>query len=78
MSPDELMKAAVDLAREIAQKSPVAIKLAKQGLNQIEEMSLRDGYRFEQNMTSEVRKSADSKEAMQAFIEKRKPIFTGK
>ena len=78
MSPDELMEAAVDLAREIAQKSPVAIKLAKQGLNQIEEMSLRDGYRFEQNMTSEVRKSADSKEAMQAFIEKRKPIFTGK
>ena len=78
VSPDELMEAAVDLAREIAQKSPVAIKLAKQGLNQIEEMSLRDGYRFEQNMTSEVRKSADSKEAMQAFIEKRKPIFTGK
>ena len=78
VSPDELMEAAVDLAREIAQKSPVAIKLAKQGLNQIEEMSLRDGYRFEQNMTAEVRKSADSKEAMQAFIEKRKPIFTGK
>ena len=78
VSPDELMEVALDLAREIAQKSPVAIKLAKQGLNQIEEMSLRDGYRFEQNMTAEVRKSADSKEAMQAFIEKRKPIFTGK
>jgi len=78
VSPDELMEVALGLAREIAQKSPVAIKLAKQGLNQIEEMSLRDGYRFEQNMTAEVRKSADSKEAMQAFIEKRKPIFTGK
>lgn len=78
VSPDELMEVVLDLAREIAQKSPVAIKLAKQGLNQIEEMSLRDGYRFEQNMTAEVRKSADSKEAMQAFIEKRKPIFTGK
>ena len=78
VSPDELMEVTLDLAREIAQKSPVAIKLAKQGLNQIEEMTLRDGYRFEQNMTAEVRKSADSKEAMQAFIEKRKPIFTGK
>jgi enoyl-CoA hydratase len=78
VSPDELMEVTLDLAREIAQKSPVAIKLAKQGLNQIEEMTLRDGYRFEQNMTAEVGKSADSKEAMQAFIEKRKPIFTGK
>ena len=77
VAPDELMETALDLAREIAQKSPVAIKLAKQGLNQIEEMTLRDGYRFEQNMTAEVRKSADSKEAMQAFIEKRKPVFTG-
>ncbi len=78
VAPEELMGTALDLARQIAQKSPVAIKLAKQGLNQIEEMTLRDGYRFEQNMTAEVGKSADSKEAMQAFIEKRKPIFTGK
>jgi enoyl-CoA hydratase len=74
---DELAETALDLAREIAEKSPVAIKLAKQGLNQIEEMSLRDGYRHEQNLTAEVRKSADSKEAMQAFVEKRKPVFTG-
>jgi len=74
---DELGETALDLAREIAEKSPIAIKLAKQGLNQIEEMSLRDGYRHEQNLTAEVRKSADSKEAMQAFVEKRKPVFTG-
>ena len=77
VAQDELAETALDLAREIAEKSPVAIKLAKQGLNQIEEMSLRDGYRHEQNLTAEVRKSADSKEAMQAFVEKRKPVFTG-
>lgn len=77
VAPGELAETALNLAREIAEKSPIAIKLAKQGLNQIEEMSLRDGYRFEQNMTAEVRKSADSKEAMLAFIEKRKPLFSG-
>ena len=37
---------ALTLAREIAAKSPEAIRLAKHALNPIEEMSLRDGYRF--------------------------------
>jgi enoyl-CoA hydratase/carnithine racemase len=66
------------LAREIASKSPIAIGLAKHALNTIEEMSLRDGYRFEQNMTAELSKYDDSKEAMLAFAEKRKPVFKGR
>jgi enoyl-CoA hydratase len=77
-APDKLIERAIELAREIASKSPVATKLAKHTLNQIEEMSLRDGYRFEQSMTGELGKSDDSKEAMKAFVEKRDPVFTGK
>ena len=76
--PDELMPAAVAIAREIAAKSPLAIKLAKHALNQIEEMTLRDGYRFEQTMTGQLSNSEDSKEAMRAFVEKRKPVFQGR
>ncbi len=78
VAPDQLMEAALGLAREIAGKSPVAIKLAKHALNTIEEMTLRDGYRFEQNMTGELSKTEDSKEAMRAFVEKRAPVFTGR
>lgn len=74
--PDELMETALGLAREIASKSPTAIKLAKHALNTIEEMTLRDGYRFEQNMTGELSKTEDSKEAMWAFVEKRPPVFS--
>ena len=74
---DQLMAAATALAAEIAAKSPVAIRLAKHALNTIEEMSLRDGYRFEQNMTAELAGHADSREAMRAFVEKRRPVFTG-
>lgn len=77
-APEDLMDKAMELAREIAAKSPVAIKLAKHALNQIEWMNLRDGYRFEQSMTGELGKTEDSKEAMRAFVEKRDPVFTGR
>ncbi|MFT5391203.1 MAG: enoyl-CoA hydratase [Gammaproteobacteria bacterium] len=78
VAPEELMAVAMGFAREIASKSPAATVLAKHALNTIEEMSLRDGYRFEQGMTSELGKYEDSKEAMLAFAEKRPPVFTGR
>ena len=74
----QLMPTALELAREVASKSPVAVRLAKHALNTIEEMSLRDGYRFEQNMMAELARSEDSKEAMLAFVEKRAPVFKGR
>jgi len=75
---DDLMDAAMDMARDIASKSPIAMKLAKHSLNTIETMSLRDGYRFEQGMTGELGQYEDSKEAMCAFAEKRPPVFKGR
>ena len=77
-SDSELMDAALELAAEVASKSPLATKLAKHSLNQIEHMTLRDGYRFEQSMTGKLSETNDSREAMQAFVEKRAPRFTGK
>lgn len=74
----ELMETALGIARDIAGKSPLAIRLAKHALNQIEGMTLRDGYRFEQTMTGQLSKTEDSKEAMRAFVEKRKPEFKGR
>jgi enoyl-CoA hydratase len=74
----QLMDTAMEFAREIASKSPPAILLAKHALNTIEEMSLRDGYRFEQNMTVEVGKTEDAVEATNAFLEKRSPVFKGR
>jgi enoyl-CoA hydratase/carnithine racemase len=78
VAPDALLGAALELAREVAAKSPVAITLAKHALNTIEELSLRDGYRFEQTMTGQLSQTEDSKEAMRAFVEKRRPNFTGR
>ena len=75
--PDELMDMVLGIAREIAAKNPMVIDMAKRALNQIEEMTLRDGYRFEQTMTGELATTEDAKEATQAFLEKRAAVFKG-
>ena len=64
-----MLPAANALARRIAGFSPLATQLAKQSLNTIEQLSLRDGYRYEQEMTMQLGKSEDSREAMNAFRE---------
>jgi enoyl-CoA hydratase/carnithine racemase len=78
VAPDQLMTEARALAQTIAEKSPLAIRLAKHAMNTIEFMDLRDGYRFEQNMTHDLSGSEDAKEAARAFVEKRKPVFAGR
>ncbi len=77
-TPEDLMTEALALAATIASKSPQSIRLAKQTLNAIEDMSLRDGYRYEQDMTAAIAKTDDAKEAQRAFLEKRPAVFTGK
>jgi enoyl-CoA hydratase/carnithine racemase len=54
VKPEELVPHALGIAAEIAGKDADAVSLAKLGLNTIEEMSIRDGYRFEQEMTNEL------------------------
>ena len=77
-TPEELMATAMAIAQTIASKSPVSTRMGKHTLNVIEDMSLRDGYRYEQDMTAAIGKTADAKEAQAAFREKRAPVFTGR
>jgi len=75
---DQLMDEAMKIARSIAAKSPLAIRLAKQAYNVCEYMPQRDGYRFEQNITVQLSQTEDAREAQLAFAEKRKPVFKGR
>lgn len=77
-TPEELMPAAMAIARSIASKSPVSTRMGKHTLNVIEDLSLRDGYRYEQDMTALIGKTDDAREAQAAFREKRAPQFTGR
>jgi enoyl-CoA hydratase len=69
----ELLDKAMELARELAAKSPIAMRLAKESLNRIEGLSLKDAYRTEQDYTSRLLAFEDSAEARAAFAEKRAP-----
>jgi enoyl-CoA hydratase len=78
VDPGALMERATEIAREVASKSPIAVTKAKRSFNAVEEMPHRDGYRLEQGVTVELSRTEDSREAQRAFIEKRKPNFTGR
>ena len=77
-APEALMDEAMTLAREIASKSPIAVRLAKEAARMTLTMPPRDAYRYEQSNTVALSKTEDSKEAQRAFFEKRKPVFTGR
>jgi enoyl-CoA hydratase/carnithine racemase len=75
VAPEELESTVMELARVISSKSPAAVRLAKRSLNTVEHSSLRDGYRIEQEFTTDLTQHPDSIEAMTAFRERRSPNF---
>lgn len=74
-APEELMEAAMGVARDIAKASPSAVRAAKASFKLTENLSVYEGYRFEQGQTKELSTSEDTQEAMAAFREKRTPVF---
>lgn len=74
----ELMPYAMGIAREIASKSPIAMKLAKEAVRLTKVMPSRDAYRYEQGNTVALSRTEDAREAQQAFLEKRKPRYVGR
>jgi enoyl-CoA hydratase len=75
---EELLAAAQEIGRQIAGKVPLAVQAAKRSFQVTEDMSLGEGYRFEQSQTVALSKTEDTQEAWKAFAEKRKPVFKGR
>jgi len=77
--PDELVvEDALALAAKVAEKSPVALRLAKEAVNAAYEMGLTDALAHERRLFYLLFASEDQKEGMAAFLEKRKPDFKGR
>ena len=77
--PKEMyMYEALQLAKEIAQLSPVAVQLAKEAVIRSFETHLDEGLAFERKNFYLTFASEDQKEGMKAFVEKRKADFKGR
>lgn len=72
------MNESLQLAREIAQMSTISVQLAKEAVNRSFETHLDEGLAFERKNFYMTFATADQKEGMKAFIEKRKPDYKGK
>ncbi|GGM00925.1 enoyl-CoA hydratase [Pseudomonas asuensis] len=72
---ESLVSETLQVAHEIANKSLTATLMAKESINRVFETSLSEGVRFERRVFHAVFATADQKEGMKAFVEKRDPDF---
>ncbi|XP_049869307.1 enoyl-CoA hydratase domain-containing protein 2, mitochondrial isoform X1 [Pectinophora gossypiella] len=68
---------ALSLAREITCNAPVALRCAKQAINEGVQLSIKEGYEVEQLYYERNIPTRDRTEGMLSFIEKRKPVYEG-
>jgi enoyl-CoA hydratase len=74
----ELVGEALATAKKIAGQSPLAVMMNKELVNAAYETSLTQGVKLERRLFHSLFAFEDQKEGMAAFVEKRKPKFTGK
>jgi enoyl-CoA hydratase/carnithine racemase len=74
----EWLEAAMELARRIAGRPPIAVRLAKQAVLAAEETPLSAGLEAERRLYELSMATEDRIEGMDAFLEKRRPQFRGR
>ena len=68
----------MEIANRIAEKSPVALRMAKEAVKLASRSNLDEGLRREVDLFALCFSSEDKDEGVRAFLEKRKPVFKGK
>jgi enoyl-CoA hydratase/carnithine racemase len=74
----EWLEQAMELARTVARRPPIAARLAKQAVLAADEAGLSAGLEAERRLYELAMATEDRVEGMQAFLEKRRPDFKGR
>ncbi len=74
----ELIPTVMKKIEMILAKSAVAVGLSKKSINESFDLEIEKALSNESEIFSQIFESADSQEGMQAFLQKRKPLFSGK
>lgn len=77
VEPDALLESALELAGRIAANPPLAVKALKAGLRRTLDPDWHDVGAWAIEQIQRLRQTEDSKESVQAFLEKREPRFSG-
>jgi enoyl-CoA hydratase/carnithine racemase len=75
---DKLMATALETADAIAANAPLAVRETRRGIREILHLSLSAAYGRQEEIGAPLRRTADAREAQRAFVEKRRPLWTGK
>ena len=75
---DQLEAKTMEIANRIAEKSPIALSLAKESVKLASRSNLDEGLRREVDLFALCFSTEDKNEGVAAFLEKRKPVFKGK
>lgn len=78
VADEELDASVAELADKIARKSPLTVKIGKEAFYRQLEMSLDDAYDYASQVMTENMLAKDAEEGIDAFLEKRPPIWQGK
>lgn len=78
VEPEQLLERSFAAADAIASNAPLAVRETRRGVRELWSLSLSDGYRRQEEIGRELRKTQDAAEAQRAFVEKRRPIWKGR
>jgi enoyl-CoA hydratase len=78
LEPAALLPRVREIAETIAQKAPLAVAAAKRAARDGADLALSGGLELERRLFSGLFATADQREGMRAFIEKRAPAWSGK
>lgn len=74
-APEELLQGAMEMARSFTKNAPIAVKYAKACIDRGVQMDIDDGIAVENELFAMCFATADQKEGMTAFLEKRPAVF---